>query len=67
MWWIWLVPAAVVLSALGAMSYALRGVAREARALDEALATWGRMAVAAADLEHEARVVERKLQRVARR
>jgi hypothetical protein len=67
MWWIWLVPAAMVLGALGAMSYALRGVAREARALDEALATWGRMAVAAADLEHEARVVERKLQRVARR
>jgi len=65
--WIWLVPAAVVLGALGAMSFALRGVAREARALDEALDTWGRMAVAAADLAHESRVIERKLRRVAHR
>jgi hypothetical protein len=65
--WIWLLPAAVALVAFVAMSLALRGVAREARALDDALASWGHMAVAAADLDHEARAVERKLRRVGHR
>lgn len=65
--WIWVLPAVVVVAALVTMAVALRGVAREARALDESLATWSRMAVAAADLEHDAQAVERKLRRVAHR
>lgn len=65
--WIWVLPASAVLGAVVVSAAALRAVAVEARALQQSLAGWERMAVAVGDLEHEARQAERDLRRLVRR
>ena len=65
--WLWLLPAFCTLGALAVLAAGLRRVAAEASALRSSLAAWDRLAVAMADLEHQANDVGRELRRVGRR
>jgi hypothetical protein len=62
----WVLPAAIVLLALGTATLLLRAVAREATELQQALLDLERVAVAVDDLSHEARSVEPAWRRVSR-
>lgn len=64
--WLWLIPAAVVLLALGLATVLFRSIAHEARAAQRALLDVERVAVAVDDLDHDARSVERTWRRVSR-